>query len=80
MGRGGSRTCHKRVRQPLKRGRHLIYFIFFLKNLMKLKKIWSVGGGARKGSTTPPLGSATDRCTTPVNILTFVYTSMTSKL
>ena len=43
--RGGSRTCRRRGRRPN-------IFIYILKNPMKLKKFWSVGGA-------PPPKSAT---------------------
>ena len=46
---GGSRTCRRRGRQSLRWGANSIYFIHFLKNQMKLKKLWSVGG-VRAGS------------------------------
>ena len=39
---------------PLDGGANPIYFILFLKNPMKLKKFWSVGGGAR-WERPPPL-------------------------
>ena len=42
---------------PSKGGANLIYFIFFLKNIMKLNKFWSVGGGAhrKRPNLDPPL-------------------------
>ena len=59
--RGGSRTCGRRGRQPLKRGRQPNILYIFMKNLMKLKNFWSVGWG-RAGSA--PFRSATEPCET----------------
>ena len=38
---------------PSKGGANLIYFIFVLKNLIKLQKFWSVAGGGRVPEVPP---------------------------
>ena len=42
---------------PLGGGADPVYLIYFVKNPMKLKKFWAVGGGAHR--ERPPLKSAT---------------------
>ena len=65
--RGGSRTCRRRGRRPLG-GRRPNIFIHFLKNPMKLKKFWSVGGRRAPGAHPPPPKSATGMS---VHLITF---------
>ena len=44
--RGGSRIPRRRGRQP-SRGRQHMILPNFVKNCMKLRKFWAVGGGGR---------------------------------